>query len=50
MHDPVSVGVGQRVRNLSGDPDRLVHRQLLFAIQAFPEGLTLNVRHRDLER
>src|SRR2546426_4010868 len=45
MYDVVAVGVAQRARHFSSDPERLVERQLALALEPFPEGFALDVRH-----
>jgi len=45
MDDPGFMCRVQRVRDRRGDADRLVHRQLLVAIDALPECLPLHIGH-----
>src|SRR3989442_10101628 len=49
MYDVVAVGVAQRARHFSSDPERLVERQLALPLEAFPEGFALGVRHHVVE-
>ena len=45
MHDAVPVRVVQRVCHGSGDAHRLVHGELMLAVDPVPERLALDVRH-----
>src|SRR3989449_11093705 len=49
MYDVVAVGVAQRACHLAGDSERLLERQLAFALEPFPEGFALDVRHHVVE-
>ncbi len=48
VDDAVAVGVVERVRDLAGDPNGLVHRELLLAREPSAKALALDVRH-DIE-
>jgi len=44
-----AVGVAQRVGDLPGDPERVVHGKLLLASEPRPKGLPLHVGHDIVE-
>ena len=45
MHDAGAVGVGQRLRALAGDADRVGHAQPLLAAEPLAQRLAPDVRH-----
>jgi hypothetical protein len=45
VDDPLAVGVLERVGDFAGDPERLVHRELLLALQPVAERLALHEGH-----
>lgn len=49
VNNPVLVRVVERVGDLARDPESIVDRELLLAVQSSAERLTLDVRHREPE-
>jgi hypothetical protein len=49
VHHPALVGVGQRVRDLAGQPHRVGQRQLALAVQQAAEGPARDVGHGVIE-
>src|SRR5204862_2669523 len=45
VDDAPAVGIAQRVGHLAGYAKRVVDRELLFTIEAVPEGFSLDERH-----
>src|SRR6476469_5591943 len=49
VDDAALMGVGQRVRELAGPADDVIHRLRSCAPEAIPQALTLDQRHREPE-
>ena len=49
VHDPLVVRVREGIGDLAGDPEGVLERKLLFAVDSRPQRFTLHVRHHIVE-